>query len=206
VQLLAAGGPVDFVRDRVDVALRRNDFSWSDHYHVTRISPEMTGPVCSPAIAQHLKGGVATNVRELHSRTRSAAWRSWRDHSGRSLSFGESEDFEHFYLSLQAASAGLGVAIGSIYMVEDDLRDGRLLAPYGFAPDDSEYVLLSLTEFTKDPRRLLFLDWLRCEMQKSRGATSAFAWTIPNNEHLPHSTACSPQEFDYAAAGATEYS
>jgi hypothetical protein len=58
--------------------------------------------------------------------------------------------------------------MGSLYMVEDDVRSGRLTAPYGFVPDDSEYVLLSLWEFAKDKRQFIFLEWVRYEMQKSR--------------------------------------
>ncbi|MCK9213036.1 MAG: LysR substrate-binding domain-containing protein [Rhodoferax sp.] len=168
IHLLAAGGPVDFVRDKVDVALRRNDFKWPEQYHVERIAPEMMGPVCTPAIAELLRTDAAQKVRELHSRTRHAAWKLWQRHSGVALNLAEPEYFEHFYLSLQAANAGLGIAMGSLYMVEDDVRDGRLTAPYGFVPDDSEYVLLSLWEFAKDKRQFIFLEWVRYEMQKSR--------------------------------------
>lgn len=167
IHLLAAGGPVDFVRDKVDVALRRNDFQWPAQYHVERIGPELMGPVCTPATAELLAAD-STKVRELHSRTRQAAWKLWRRHSAISLNLAEPEYFEHFYLSLQAANAGLGIAIGSLYMVEDDVRDGRLVAPYGFIADDSEYVLLSPKEFAKDKRQHIFLEWVRDEMQRSR--------------------------------------
>jgi hypothetical protein len=37
--------------------------------------------------------------------------------------------YEHFYLSLQAASAGLGWAIASELMAYDELSDGRMAAP-----------------------------------------------------------------------------
>ena len=167
VHLLAAGGPVDFVRDRVDVALRRSDFQWHEQYHMERIAPEMMGPVCTPANAKLLGAGAQAGLRPLHTRTRAAAWPLWRRHSGHTLTLDEPEYFEHFYLSLQAASAGLGVAMGSLYMVEDDIRDGRLLAPYGFAPDGSDYLLLSPAAFNDDPRHALFLAWVREEMQKS---------------------------------------
>ncbi len=78
------------------------------------------------------------------------------------------ESFEHFYLSLQAALAGMGAAMGSIYMVEEDVRDGRLCAPHGFTADGSSYVLLSPVPLDSDPRRLHFAQWVRDEMQKTR--------------------------------------
>ena len=173
VHLLAAGGPVDFVRDRVDVALRRSDFQWPAQYHMERIAPEMMGPVCNPANAALLDAGAPARLRPLHTRTRPAAWPQWQRHSGQTLAGGEPEYFEHFYLSLQAASAGLGVAMGSLYMVEDDMRDGRLLAPCGFAPDGSDYLLLSPVAFNDDQRHAALVQWVREEMQKSRRAVSS---------------------------------
>lgn len=167
IHLLTAGGKVDFARDRVDVALRRNDFNWGDQCHAEPVAPEMIGPVCAPSLVAG--GGDTLHApRLLHSRTRPSAWKRWQELAGDGIKAGGAEHFEHFYLSLQAASAGLGVAIGSAYMVEDDVRDGRLAAPRGFIPDGSEYVLLSPTPFRDDERRLLFLDWIRHEMAKSR--------------------------------------
>ena len=49
----------------------------------------------------------------------------------------------------------------------DDLRDGRLQAPLGFIPDGSEYVLLSPSGFQSDERLMVFLQWVKAEMQKS---------------------------------------
>jgi LysR family glycine cleavage system transcriptional activator len=170
IHLLTAGGNVDFVRDRVDVALRRNDFNWGDQCHAEPVAPEMVGPVCTPSLGTVAVKGCkgAHPVKLLHSRTRASAWQRWREVSGDTIELGEAEHFEHFYLTLQAASAGLGIAIGSVYMVEDDLRDGRLVAPFGFTPDGSEYVLLSPVPFRDDERRLLFLDWIRYAMAKSQ--------------------------------------
>ncbi|WP_436023173.1 LysR substrate-binding domain-containing protein [Rhizobacter sp. LjRoot28] len=165
VHLLTAGGKVDFARDRVDVALRRNDFHWGEHCHAEQVAEERMGPVCVPALAQAVRDGQAVPL--LHARTRPSAWPRWADVSGRPMRAAGSSQFEHFYLSLQAAGAGLGVALGSAYMVHDDLRDGRLVAPLGFVPDGSAYVLLSPVPFDADPRRARFLAWLREEMQAS---------------------------------------
>lgn len=170
LHLLTAGGPVDFARDRVDVALRRNDFPWHPGWHAERVAPELMGPVCHPsAAADWLTSG--RPVKMLHTRTRPTAWPHWQASSGHALQAGQplaGEYFEHFYLCLQAAAAGLGAAVGSAYMVEDDVRGGRLAAPLGFTHDGSEYVLLSPTPFAGDARRMLFLDWLRYEMGLTR--------------------------------------
>ncbi|MGE8318775.1 MAG: LysR substrate-binding domain-containing protein [Comamonas sp.] len=172
LHLLAAGGPVDFARDRIDVALRRNDFAWAADCHVERVGPELMGPVCQPALAAQLRppqrGKAADAPRALHARTRPLAWKQWLAAHPAALRLGPPQHFEHFYLCLQAAGAGLGVALGSAYMVEDDCRDGRLAAPFGFAGDGSEYVLLSPTPIAADARRTALLDWLRDEMAQTR--------------------------------------
>jgi DNA-binding transcriptional LysR family regulator len=53
------------------------------------------------------------------------------------------QTFEHFYFSLEAATAGLGVAIGPWALVRQDIAAGILVAPFGFREDSSAYHLLS---------------------------------------------------------------
>jgi LysR family transcriptional regulator, glycine cleavage system transcriptional activator len=168
IHLLTAGGPVDFERNHIDLALRRNDFDWGHRCHAEVVAPELVGPVCAPTLLtpdleqtpQHL----------LHARSRPEAWQQWSAAAGRSLPSNSAEYYEHFYLSLQAAGSGLGIAIGSVYMVESDLKDGRLVAPFGFVPDGSQYVLLSPMPFAQDPRRVAFLDWFRQAMAQTQVA------------------------------------
>jgi LysR family transcriptional regulator, glycine cleavage system transcriptional activator len=172
ILLLTAGGRVDFARDKVDIALRRNDFNFDAAHYVETIAPELVGPVCTPTLLadnpQLTSSQASHHLRLLHSKTRPYAWKHWQDRTGIHIEALNAEHYEHFYLSLQAATAGLGVAVGSAYMVEDDLKDGRLLAPYGFTPDGSEYVLLSPNPVASDPRCMAFLDWIRYEMAKTR--------------------------------------
>ena len=166
IHLLTAGGPVDFARSHVDLALRRNDFNWGSQCHAELVAPELVGPVCAPTLlAPDLQ---TTPQRLLHARSRPDAWKQWNDATGLNLPCDSAEYYEHFYLSLQAASSGLGLAIGSAYMVEADLKDGRLAAPFGFIPDGSQYVLLSPLPFDQDPRRLACLDWFRQAMGQTQ--------------------------------------
>ena len=179
LHLLTAGGPVDFARDRVDVALRRNDFPWGGSCNVESVAPEMMGPVCTAAIAARwpapnagrAKGQSAGRaVHTLHSRSRPTAWRDWLRLQGLALPADRADHFEHFYLCLQAAASGMGVAMASAYMAEDDVQGQRLVAPRGFSPDGSEYVLLSPVPFAEDARRMHLLAWLREEMGRTRAA------------------------------------
>jgi DNA-binding transcriptional LysR family regulator len=105
------------------------------------------------------------SVQLLHSATRPEAWANWQEHASipRFQPRGETT-FEHFYLSLQAAVAGVGVAIGPHALVVDDLREGRLVAPFGFIEDGSEYLFLSREP--NDARVGRIRDWFVQEMSR----------------------------------------
>lgn len=163
IHLFAAGGSVKFTEMGIDLAIRRNDFD-TDNCFVEVLADEAVGPVCVPNWADN----ILKNKVHLHANTRLNAWSNWYLQMG--LNNDDDIDnlyFEHFYLSLQAASAGLGVAIASKFMVEQDLIDGRLVAPFGFCPDGSAYCLLSETEFSEDSRKKIFLSWLRTQFLKT---------------------------------------
>ncbi|WP_416220985.1 LysR substrate-binding domain-containing protein [Pseudomonas sp. RP23018S] len=76
-------------------------------------------------------------------------------------------DYERFYLCLQTAASGLGVSMASALMVEDELRSGQLMAPYGFVRDGSTYCLLSPKPFGESPKCEAFLEWITLQMHLS---------------------------------------
>lgn len=159
LHLVAAGGPIDFAATGVDVALRRNDFAFDPRWHARELAPERVGPVCRP---DQTNLNPAEIVR-LHTRTRPDAWQRWTRSAGVGIAGRDDTWYEHFYLSLQAAAAGLGWAMASALMAADELADGRLAAPMGFVADGSSYHLLSPVPFEHDARRLALLAWLRTE-------------------------------------------
>jgi DNA-binding transcriptional LysR family regulator len=52
--------------------------------------------------------------------------------AGADFAVEDGPEFEHYYFTLEAAVAGLGVAIAPWHLVMDDIRAGRLVAPLGF--------------------------------------------------------------------------
>lgn len=176
LHLAAGGGPVPFSRDAIDLAIRRDDFAFPDGVVASHIMSEQVGPVCTPAIAAKLRAGGGwpdmltrkPGVTLLHTRTRPDAWERWAGLSGIKPGGGREQTFEHFYFSLQAAAAGLGVAIGPFALVQEEVEAGTLVAPFGFVPDGSAYHLLSTGPIEGDRRAEALLSWLR-----SQGAYSA---------------------------------
>lgn len=164
LHIFASGGPVAFHRDGVDVALRRNDFQWDAGVHAEKVCEEWVGPVCAPALLKRKQLHLPAH-RILHTSSRKNAWAGWRAVTKTTAAHTGSQTYEHFYLTLQAAGAGLGVAIGSVFMAQEEIDSGRLVAPFGFVRDGSEYCLLSMLPFEADPRRLAFLRWIREQMR-----------------------------------------
>ncbi len=148
VHLVAGGGPFSFASG-IDLAIRRDDFAWPDSHYAAPLFAERVGPVCHPgklaAWFDQENAGLAlkADAPRLHTRTRPGAWREWAAAAGQPAPDGSGQAFDHFYFSLQAAVAGLGVAIGPWPLVRDDLESGLLAAPMGFVEDGSRYCLLA---------------------------------------------------------------
>ncbi|MBC3920645.1 LysR family transcriptional regulator [Undibacterium sp. CY18W] len=171
VHLFAAGGPVDLRHGHIDLALRRNDFVWEANYQVAKVARELIAPVCIPGLLN--QGKLQLNQQcLLHTATRPDVWPQWQKLSGQTARGKSRATYEHFYLSLQAACAGLGVAMASAYMVEDEIRNRQLIAPHAFLADGTDYVLLSALSFDEDKRRLAFLEWLQQEFEMTAQAVT----------------------------------
>ncbi|MEU6949015.1 LysR substrate-binding domain-containing protein [Streptomyces sp. NPDC046316] len=164
VHLSAGGGPVSFERDPVDVAVRRDDFPVPAEVCRSPLFLERIGPVCSPDLAARLGDGAGVaGVTILHTSTRPRAWADWQRITRRSVEPAGEQTFEHFYLALQAAVAGVGVAIGPYALVHDDLVRGQLVAPFGLVEDGTGYHLLSPRPPEQDARTAALLAWLRTQ-------------------------------------------
>ena len=177
VHLVAGGGPVDWGAG-LDLAIRRSDFDWGRSTHAVPLCAERVGPVCQPGkLAQFFDAadGGAYRLRAdaplLHSKTRPHAWTDWSKQQKTQIPSAPAASsliLEHFYLSLQAAAAGLGVAVGPQLLVQDDVQAGRLAAPLGFAADGSQYCLLARQAWAKDSAAQLLCDWLLEQMEDAQ--------------------------------------
>ncbi|BEM13245.1 LysR family transcriptional regulator [Serratia marcescens] len=166
LQLVAGGGPFSF-HDGITAAIRRNDFDWGKQVHSLALFSEKVGPVCQPAalarmtIAEGSLRSLRPGAKLLHAATRPDAWWHWAQQQGMALVGHTEQRFDHFYFSLQAAVAGLGIAMGPWLQVRDDLAAGLLSAPFGFMPDGSGYYLLSPQPIVPGSALARLAEWLR---------------------------------------------
>ena len=165
IKLISAGGAVDFNKNNIDIAIRRNDFYWDDSsIHSLKLCDEWMGPVSKPSSSM-------IDIKKigclLHPDTRPLAWKSWSNLSGVKIYSKLHMNYEHFYLCIQAAISGLGVTIASFLMVSDEISNGKLHSPYGFHRDGSSYHILSRAPIKNNPNVELFYLWLKGEIDNT---------------------------------------
>lgn len=162
VRLSTAGGPIQVGTQGIDLAIRRDDFPRQAHYHYQPLVTEWVGPVLSPSYWQEIKNTGYWTL--LHSATRPQAWSDWLEqHTAdkAEIRVKAEQQLQHFYFCLQAAADGLGAAIGSYPLVQDDISNGRLIAPFGFVPSGIDYVLIS--QSANNAKLDAFSHWLKTE-------------------------------------------
>jgi LysR family glycine cleavage system transcriptional activator len=92
-------------------------------------------PVLSPDLMRKLPLRTPEDLEWhtlLHAATLREAWPRWMAAANfPDLKPARDQVFEHFYFAIQAALEGLGVVMGPLALISDELRAGRLLAPIG---------------------------------------------------------------------------
>lgn len=163
IRLSTAGGPVVLSEAGLAMAIRRDDFDIPSDYAKHNLVEEWVGPVMSPQYWNMIQNNHAS-ITLLHSKTRPDAWDDWIAVSHHDLHLNKSnQSFDHFYFCLQAAVDGLGAAIGSFPLVADDLKAGRLIAPFGFCPSGHNYLLIRHSQNLK-AKEERFQQWLGAEL------------------------------------------
>lgn len=171
LHLSAGEGDLDPRRPGLDALLVYAEPPWPADMQVHVLAEEWIGPVMSPRFEgfDRLKAAPAVALQReavLHTTSRPQAWPTWAQQHGiepGTLSYGQA--FEHLYYLLEAAVAGLGVAIAPQPLVADDLKAGRLAAPWGFSPTHAALALW-VPRRAADGRAEQLAQWLRRELQQ----------------------------------------
>lgn len=172
LHLSAGEGDLDPRRPGLDALLVFAEPPWPADMQVYALASERIGPVISPRFIgyerlQHAPASALLNEPLLHTTSRPQAWPSWAHQSdldAKSLKYGQG--FEHLYYLLEAAVAGLGVAIAPEPLVAEDLKAGRLVAPWGFK-ETSAQLALWLPKRAADGRAGQLAQWLKNELRQA---------------------------------------
>jgi len=170
LQLSASEGELDPRRPGVDATLCFAAPPWPADMQVHELDIERIGPVLSPRFAGYarLRDAPAAALLEeplLHTASRPQAWPQWAAAQGlEPARLQQGQGFEHLYYLLEAAAAGLGVAIAPQPLVADDLAAGRLVAPWGFV-ETAARLALWVPGRVRDGRAQQLAHWLEHELR-----------------------------------------
>jgi LysR family glycine cleavage system transcriptional activator len=140
---------------------------------------EALAPVCSPVLLSGRDPLRAPADVELHILLHPTSdrqdWRKWLAAAGLPDRFADrGQVFQTLDLATSAAVGGLGVAMADLHLVEEELADGRLVAPFDVVVHDGTgYVLLAEQGRLAEPRLAVFRDWLLAELATQDGAAPA---------------------------------
>jgi LysR family glycine cleavage system transcriptional activator len=127
--------------------------------------------VCAPRLAAHLKKtGDLKGPNLLRVAHAAEDWPLWLKAAGAARITAKGPQFEYYGQALQAAADGVGVAMGIRPYVDDDVRAGRLVAPFALTVPKGKEWYLVYREFRKEQRDFAaFRRWL---LQPGRSAVN----------------------------------
>jgi len=156
---------VDFEQEDIDCAIRSGRGEWANTRSL-RLLDEQFSPVCSPALITSERplarpDDLAKHTL-LHSKLRPGDWQAWLSAEGvPGLRGAQQLQFETRNFAIAAAIRGLGIAIIDPLLVQEELKDGRLMQPFTHTmPTPSAYYLV-WSDRRKDTAELnAFRQWL----------------------------------------------
>ena len=153
---------VNFAKDRLDGAIRiLNPGPTPARIEATPFLPQYQGPVGAPAVTPPgMTIEAMGRLPRLHASTFRESWAVWCELVGVRLPAPPLErEFQHNNSMIEAAAAGMGVAIAPWAFVAPDIGSGRLAAPFGFAERPSKFVFMRPAG-RPDAAVDIFRDWL----------------------------------------------
>ncbi len=167
VRVETSNEPVESIKETYDVIIRGGPDTFYGYWMRPFLSEERL-PVCSPALLARLPLREPQDLQQhtlLHTTSLPRVWPDWLAKAQvHDLSPVGTLTFDHFYLTLQAAIDGMGIAMGPTSLVSDDLAAGRLIAPFsGPRLPSRSYCAYVPDERSGDDVVMLFCAWLERE-------------------------------------------
>lgn len=171
VHIMTRSGDFDFDVEPIDAAVRFGDGDWPGAESAF-LRPETVVPACSPALRNDHDFRRAADLAKaplLHMTTRPDAWEQWLAHNGVAFDTVHGMLFDQFAITAEAAVAGLGVALLPEFLIEEELRTGRLVLAIDLPMRHADaYHLVWPRERASHPPLHAFRDWILAETADDR--------------------------------------
>lgn len=180
---------MDLERDDVDVAIRFG-YTQDENLYCLPVRKEWLTPVMTPELAeefqtpQSLKDAPLIHDDSIAFLKPPADWPTWFRAVGMNFIPTHGAHFSNADHAIDAAVAGVGVALGRRAMIIKDLSEGRLVAPFKTAIEtNGRFRFLCLPGAENRPQVAAFRDWFAAEIEKTAHISDEF--TIVPVEDIP---------------------
>ena len=166
LNLVSHFGEPDFRAEPLDAAICL-DIPAIANLESVRLQEEIVLPLCSPAARQGLTFDAAADVRQLPFLTlisRPDAWERWLMANGADPEGVYGMMFDQFTALIEAAAAGLGMALLPTLLVEKELAAGQLVPVMDLPVAGATYHLVWPPDRGQYPPLLRFRAWLVAEV------------------------------------------
>jgi LysR family glycine cleavage system transcriptional activator len=171
LQVLPTSRLCDLRRERIDFAIRYGNGEWPG-LEAVHLMEEACFPVAAPDHARLWQDGgwtgAAPEGRIIVNGLHPDEWRLWCAYRGLPEAIGRrTTELASFDLVLQAGLAGAGLIMGRRPMIDEFLRRGELIAPFGTdAPPGASYYLVWPKDRPPAAKARAVMGWLKSRAAK----------------------------------------
>ncbi|HEX7647362.1 MAG TPA: transcriptional regulator GcvA [Noviherbaspirillum sp.] len=179
LNLTTRAEPFLFADTPFDAAIHFGSAVWPGAIAQYLFGEEMT-PVCSPRMLgsrSRLEPADMAKFTLLHQSARAEAWRHWFAQAGiHDADCMRGQRYELFSMLVEAARAGLGVALVPRFFVLNELRNGELVIPCDVPlRSESGYYLVYPEAKQGSPLLKVFVTWLLATAEQYRRTDAVFS-------------------------------
>jgi DNA-binding transcriptional LysR family regulator len=164
VQLTTTARLVDFAIEDVDVAVRYGAGGWPG-LRCDKIFDDVVTPLCGRRFKDRLRKPEDVLSMPLLHEQYETDWRAWFRAAG--LSVGQLKRgpvFDSTRVAIEAAIAGVGIAVGAPFLFAAEIAAGQLYQPFDLVvPNGKGYWLVSPEATAERPKIKAFRDWMLAE-------------------------------------------
>ena len=161
INIEAGDGPVNFDSSNVDIAIRAGKSKIWDGVYAERIMGEDLVPVCSPKLSPVKLDSIQKYTLLQHT-TRPKMWNEYLASIGyNSIKIDHKLGFEHFFMLIDAAIDGQGIALIPRFLIKNELLDGTLSLAFNaeYRSPFSYYFICKKNDIFLEKNKF-FKDWL----------------------------------------------
>lgn len=163
------------LRGSFDLAIRRGPQPW-DQFEAMRFLDETDTVIANPALLSRQPLAVLGDLANhtiLATETRPGDWDDWLAAAGYvGPPPARRHRFDHYFVTLQAALDGFGLAIGPLPVLAQDVALGRLTTPFAhIRVARRSYFVLRALDADRSSAMRGFIDWLVSAGKRSPGTT-----------------------------------